>query len=374
MSNDSDSDLEQSSPASPHLNGHSHDDTTSTSASTTPITVNGRSLRARDPNVRLRYSVDKYTNPHEYVECVWHRTDKVQPFQLCVERAAAIMIELHSHLAHTEVIGWLAGDYDQHLGALVVRSVYPVQSIELEDKYLNVEMDAVDASCQAEAIAAAGLQCVGWYHSHPYFENQPSTTDVQQHHNMQRMFHKQDTSHNRFVAAICVPYGQLERKRLHGNTRWLYTRNDNATSAKHSISSSSTATNLYGGKVTPYELWYTYLEYANTPATNAAMRNLILRAKTLYDSLADYKFRVDFSAAWAPHPKLLAEAKAKAAAYDEAAEPTRLTKLRASLAALLPEEVDDKQRYVEVLTQPLELWRGKPSRSKSSKASASRQR
>ncbi len=44
--------------------------------------------------------------------------------------------------------------------------------------HVNVELDPVSQIEVSERISSLGQQCCGWYHSHPYFANDPSTIDV----------------------------------------------------------------------------------------------------------------------------------------------------------------------------------------------------
>ena len=52
----------------------------------------------------------------------------------------------------------------------------------------NVEMEPESASWNVEMIKQKGQLLLGWYHSHPKFEVNPSHIDVVNHNMYQKMF------------------------------------------------------------------------------------------------------------------------------------------------------------------------------------------
>jgi proteasome lid subunit RPN8/RPN11 len=90
-------------------------------------------------------------------------------------------------VSHHEVIGLLAGtireinnkEITTRTGVTheihVLRAV-PVR--ELDTGTTDVEMDPEHALEVTHEIAQAGLQTVGWYHSHPKFQPNPSLIDI----------------------------------------------------------------------------------------------------------------------------------------------------------------------------------------------------
>ena len=49
-------------------------------------------------------------------------------------------------------------------------------------------MDPVSQVTARNSIAAHGLKVVGWYHSHPTFQPDPSVTDIENQGNYQQLF------------------------------------------------------------------------------------------------------------------------------------------------------------------------------------------
>lgn len=59
-------------------------------------------------------------------------------------------------------------------------------------------MDAVSQVMARDYIATHGMNVVGWYHSHPTFQPDPSVTDIENQGNYQRLFvsnNNQDNEH-----------------------------------------------------------------------------------------------------------------------------------------------------------------------------------
>ncbi len=54
----------------------------------------------------------------------------------------------------------------------------------------DVEMDPISFSQTVEWIRSLDLEVVGWYHSHPAFQAEPSVTDIQNQQTHQEVFTK----------------------------------------------------------------------------------------------------------------------------------------------------------------------------------------
>ncbi|RKO89885.1 hypothetical protein BDK51DRAFT_46892 [Blyttiomyces helicus] len=104
-----------------------------------------------------------------------------QPFDLRVERKALVVMDLHAHLMETEVIGYLAGKFDPEKRELSVHAALPVSRDDDRtgnNPLVNVEADSVSLVATAELAHSMGFILVGWYHSHPVFNTNPSDMDV----------------------------------------------------------------------------------------------------------------------------------------------------------------------------------------------------
>ncbi|KAJ1680031.1 hypothetical protein EV182_000822 [Spiromyces aspiralis] len=97
------------------------------------------------------------------------------PFRVEIDSEALLLADLHSHMASTEIIGLLGGTYDATNRALRVTAVFPCNSISTT---IQCEMDPASEIEAREEFSKQQLQVVGWYHSHPTFEPNPSVRDI----------------------------------------------------------------------------------------------------------------------------------------------------------------------------------------------------
>jgi proteasome lid subunit RPN8/RPN11 len=124
------------------------------------------------------------------------RDDLVQPFAVEIEWSALVVTEFHAHLSKNEVIGFVAGRFDAPRNVLrVVRACPCVEAKHahehddvVEDAAINVEMDAISALQVRDDIEKSGLQVVGWFHSHPTFQPDPSLRDIETQTRFQELF------------------------------------------------------------------------------------------------------------------------------------------------------------------------------------------
>ncbi|KAI8998234.1 hypothetical protein BC832DRAFT_595072 [Gaertneriomyces semiglobifer] len=140
-----------------------------------------------------------------------------QPYQLQVERTAIAVVDLHSHLLDTEVVGLLAGTFDAEQKLCTIKTAFPAQRKVIDaDTSITVEESLAEALSLADSL---GMQIMGWYHSHPVFHTNPSQMDVQTQHVHQKAFggYHQDDDRTQageqkdwkpFLGAICGPYHQ----------------------------------------------------------------------------------------------------------------------------------------------------------------------
>lgn len=104
-----------------------------------------------------------------------------QPFQIKWCPIALLLANLHSHLcSEVEIMGLLAGTYDYEQRIVKVCKCYPLREEDQETQ--SVTADVEDYFRITQIVEQSDMQLVGWYHSHPHFENYPSNTDLMQHH------------------------------------------------------------------------------------------------------------------------------------------------------------------------------------------------
>ena len=121
-------------------------------------------------------------------KCDLH-SSQVQPFAVKVCPDVTFVADLHAHLSESEIIGLLGGRYVPSERCLYVQAAFPCKSTSRGDAGLtDVEMDPVSQIAAGNAIVNNGMTVVGWYHSHPRFQPDPSITDIENQSNYQNLF------------------------------------------------------------------------------------------------------------------------------------------------------------------------------------------
>ena len=106
-----------------------------------------------------------------------------QPFTIQISEEALILMDLHAHMLEIEIIGYMAGMFDTEAKVLRVMRAFPGKS--LVSGHEHVELDPSSEVEVKEQVTAAGLEIVGWYHSHPTFIAEPSVRDIENQCNYQ---------------------------------------------------------------------------------------------------------------------------------------------------------------------------------------------
>ncbi|XP_008835210.1 MPN domain-containing protein isoform X1 [Nannospalax galili] len=128
--------------------------------------------------VPVRYcmlgSRDSARNPHTLVEVTsFAAINKFQPFNVAISSNVLFLLDFHSHLTRSEVVGYLGGRWDINSQMLTVLRAFPCRC------RLG---DANSAAAVEEEIYQSlflrGLSLVGWYHSHPHSPALPSLQDI----------------------------------------------------------------------------------------------------------------------------------------------------------------------------------------------------
>ncbi|KAF9155998.1 Myb-like, SWIRM and MPN domains 1 [Linnemannia schmuckeri] len=125
------------------------------------------------------------------------------PFRVKVSSDAMLIMDFHSHLAETEVIGLLGGLYDEDEKILFILGVFPCRSISTG---LQCEMDPESDVEARFFFSSKGFVVVGWYHSHPTFEPNPSIRDIENQSEHQTMFRRHELNVEPFVGVIVSPF------------------------------------------------------------------------------------------------------------------------------------------------------------------------
>ncbi|KAM6415245.1 deubiquitinase MYSM1 [Rhynochetos jubatus] len=141
-------------------------------------------------------------DPFQLIPCCLFTEEKQEPFQVKVSSEALLVMDLHSHVSMAEVIGLLGGRYSEADKIVEVCAAEPCNSLSTG---LQCEMDPVSQTQASEALAARGYRVIGWYHSHPAFDPNPSIRDIDTQAKYQSYFSRGGAM---FIGMIISPYNR----------------------------------------------------------------------------------------------------------------------------------------------------------------------
>ncbi|XP_005100492.1 histone H2A deubiquitinase MYSM1 isoform X2 [Aplysia californica] len=149
--------------------------------------------------VKMKSKKPQY-DPFKLVPCKEFSDEFKAPYSVEVLSTAVAVMDIHSHISKTEVIGMLGGHFNSHTECLTISIAVPCKSMSTG---MQCEMDPVSQTLANEKIEDAGMSVVGWYHSHPTFRPDPSVRDIDTQLKFQDWFSK---GGNHFVGVIVSPY------------------------------------------------------------------------------------------------------------------------------------------------------------------------
>uniref|UniRef100_A0A8B9EFV2 MPN domain-containing protein n=1 Tax=Anser cygnoides TaxID=8845 RepID=A0A8B9EFV2_ANSCY len=162
------------------------------------------------PRVPVRYCTlgtrDTARNPQTLVEVTpFAAINKFQPFNVAISSNVLLLLDFHSHLTRSEVVGYLGGRWDTNTQLLTVLRAFPCRS-RLGDAEAAGAVE--EEICQS--LFLRGLSLVGWYHSHPFGPALPSLHDIDAQMDYQLKLQGSGNGFQPCLALICGPY-------YHGN-------------------------------------------------------------------------------------------------------------------------------------------------------------
>ena len=249
-----------------------------------------------------------------------------QPFRVVVRPSAQLVMDTHAHLCTNEVIGYLGGAWDAASRTVTVAKAFPGRGLASGS---DVEMDPLAEVELKAQVESEGMRVVGWYHSHPVFEPTPSGVDVDNQLNYQNLFaadaERDDAGPARdgaaatkptrvspFVGFIVGPYDLRLPTRVSKMTCFVAERR----AGRGGVAEDA-----------PFEVRYETTDDAPDDACVEAMCAVVA-------ANADVAGRVRINELWR-HFTNIANNK------PDWGPCTKLAKLRASLAARLPDTVDE---------------------------------
>ncbi|XP_020021469.2 MPN domain-containing protein isoform X2 [Castor canadensis] len=156
--------------------------------------------------VPVRYcmlgSRDSARNPHTLVEVTsFAAINKFQPFNVAVSSNVLFLLDFHSHLTRSEVVGYLGGRWDINNQMLTVLRAFPCRSrLGDADAAATIEEEIY------QSLFLRGLSLVGWYHSHPHSPALPSLQDIDAQMEYQLRLQGSSNGFQPCLALLCSPY------------------------------------------------------------------------------------------------------------------------------------------------------------------------
>ncbi|XP_065768166.1 deubiquitinase MYSM1 isoform X2 [Muntiacus reevesi] len=141
-------------------------------------------------------------DPFQLIPCHFFSEEKQEPFQVKVASEALLIMDLHAHVSMAEVIGLLGGRYSEADKIVEVCAAEPCNSLSTG---LQCEMDPVSQTQASETLAVRGYSVIGWYHSHPAFDPNPSLRDIDTQAKYQSYFSRGGA---KFIGMIVSPYNR----------------------------------------------------------------------------------------------------------------------------------------------------------------------
>ncbi|KAJ8792942.1 hypothetical protein J1605_003910 [Eschrichtius robustus] len=156
--------------------------------------------------VPVRYcmlgSRDSARNPHTLVEVTsFAAINKFQPFNVAISSNVLFLLDFHSHLTRSQVVGYLGGRWDINSQTLTVLRAFPCRS-RLGDADTAATMEEEIY----QSLLLRGLSLVGWYHSHPYSPALPSLQDIDAQMEYQLRLQGSSNGFQPCLALLCSPY------------------------------------------------------------------------------------------------------------------------------------------------------------------------
>ncbi|XP_007642002.1 histone H2A deubiquitinase MYSM1 isoform X2 [Cricetulus griseus] len=141
-------------------------------------------------------------DPFQLIPCNFFNEEKQEPFQVKVASEALLIMDLHAHVSMAEVIGLLGGRFSESEKTVEVCAAEPCNSLSTG---LQCEMDPVSQTQASETLALRGYSVIGWYHSHPAFDPNPSLRDIDTQAKYQTYFSRGGA---KFIGMIVSPYNR----------------------------------------------------------------------------------------------------------------------------------------------------------------------
>ncbi|KAF5900459.1 histone H2A deubiquitinase MYSM1-like, partial [Clarias magur] len=151
-------------------------------------------------------------DPFQLIQCKAFGEERPEPFRVIVCAEALVVMDVHAHVSMGEVIGLLGGSYNHEDKVLRICTAEPCNSLSTG---MQCEMDPVSQTQASEMLGLKGHSIVGWYHSHPAFDPNPSLRDIDTQAKYQNYFSRGGAP---FIGMIVSPYNPSNSSPMSQNT------------------------------------------------------------------------------------------------------------------------------------------------------------
>lgn len=195
-----------------------------------PAELEGRTIDHQpppppEPKRRRKYT-RKIDNPDDPFRLIWLNDysmdadateDERPPFRVEIDASVVCLLDFHAHLFSSEIIGLLGGTFDPNAGGggglLRISAVFPCKSAHSTGT--EVDVDPLSEMEAGEFFERSGVRMIGWYHSHPNFEPNPSLRDLETQTMYQGLCRSVDGGQEAFVGIIVNPYLAMTESSSH---------------------------------------------------------------------------------------------------------------------------------------------------------------
>ena len=139
------------------------------------------------------------------------------PFIVEMCSSVILLMDLHSHLHSSEIIGLLGGTMQNDLEVPVLRINYGYPCLTAHSTGTQVDVDPLSEMEAGEFFESKNVRMTGWYHSHPNFEPNPSLRDLETQTMYQGLFRNAfpGSDIEPFVGVIVNPYLAITESSSH---------------------------------------------------------------------------------------------------------------------------------------------------------------
>ncbi|KAK7111562.1 MPN domain-containing protein-like [Littorina saxatilis] len=113
-------------------------------------------------------------DPCTFVKCEHFATlGRTQPFNVTVSTNALMLMDFHCHLSTSEVVGYLGGSWCPQTQNVRISQAFPCRCLLTDKDKASIVEDEI-----RQSIEKQGCSVVGWYHSHPLCQPDPTLRDI----------------------------------------------------------------------------------------------------------------------------------------------------------------------------------------------------